>query len=78
MLLYNVNSPPDLICINVTIIDDTYLESEEYFYLQLDSPDPDVKFKIDHSIVQIVDDDCEWVITCQADSIKFVCMCLCG
>lgn len=57
MLVYNVTDPPESICIEVMIVNDTYLESEEYFYLQLNSSDPDVHFKIDHSIVQIVDDD---------------------
>ena len=52
-----MSDPPDLLCIEVNITDDMYLEAEEFFYLQLDSTDPDVQFKIDHSIVEIVDDD---------------------
>ena len=60
-LTYDVSDPPDLLCIEVNITDDSYLESEEFFYLQLNSSDPYVKFKIDHSIVEIVDDDCKFV-----------------
>ena len=56
-LVYNASDPPEVLCIEVNINDDTYLEDEEFFYLQLNSTDPYVEFKIDHSIVEIVDDD---------------------
>ena len=61
MLLYNVSEAPARLCIEINITDDTYLEANEYFYLQLNSTDPDVKFKIDHSIIKIVDDDSKYI-----------------
>ena len=54
---YDSGNPPDVLCTEVSIIDDSYLENEEYFYLLLNTDDPSVKFKIDHSIVEIVDND---------------------
>ena len=63
MLLYDVSDPPELLCVEINITDDSYLETDEYFYLQLNTSDPDVWFKIDHSIVKIQDDDSEHTIT---------------
>ena len=63
MLLYNVTEAPEVLCIEINITDDTYLEADEYFYLQLNSSDLDVEFKIDHSIVKIQDDDSKYNYT---------------
>ena len=66
-LVYN-SSYPELNCIPVSIIDDSYLEYEEYFYLLLNSSDCGVKIKTDHTVVEIVDNDGMYII-------NFYCCC---
>ena len=49
----------NVLCINVSILDDLILEDREYFSLSLCSDDKFVTFKDDFSSVWIEDDDCK-------------------
>ena len=69
MLLYEALDPPEVLCVEINITDDDYLETNEYFYLQLNSSDLDVEFKIDHSIVKIQDDDSKLADQCTLRSL---------
>ena len=46
-------------CESVTILNDTILENNETFFVQLESTDPSVNISLGSALVTILDDDCE-------------------
>ena len=49
-------------CFNASFIDDSIVEYLEYFSLVLSSEDNSVAFKTSTMRVEIVDDDCMWLL----------------
>ena len=42
---------------NITIVDDNYVEGGEEFHIQLHSEDPAVELPTDSAVVEVVDND---------------------
>ena len=51
----------DTHCVEIVIIDDGYVEGDEYFAVNLTTSDEDVKLKINYAAIRILDDDGEYI-----------------
>ena len=60
MLTFTQMNFDESLCVNITIVDDHFLEDTECFSLSLYSDDSRLKFKEESSTVCIVDNDCEY------------------
>jgi len=61
VLTFNASTP--LQCDQVIIINDSILENNETFFVQLESTDDVVNVSLNSAPVTIIDDDCEfWII----------------